>query len=86
MKKEKKIKSQSPTYVKIIFILFFDLPSCRPTQTQARLVNRGSGWEEKGFECQDMFPQKPKSSNYSPRRGRGWGNSTGKGEEEVCGD
>lgn len=36
-------------------------------QTQARLVNGGSGWEEKGFECQDSFPQKPKSSNDSPK-------------------
>lgn len=58
----------------------FCLPSCRPTRTQARLVNRGSGREEKGIECQDRFPQKPKSGNNSPKRGVGgsWGEGRGR--------
>lgn len=80
-KKRKKIKSQSPTYV-TIFIHFFSLPSCRPTRTQARLVNRGSGREEKGFECQDRFPQKPESGNNSRKRGVG---VVGRGRRKCVG-
>lgn len=61
-------------------------------QTQARLVNRSSGREEKGFECQDRLPQKPKSGNNSPRGlggalGRGGGHvwEAGQGKVQLCG-
>lgn len=65
-KEKKKIKSQSPTYV-TIFVRFCSLPSCRPARTQARLVNRGSGREEKVLNVKIGFPKNPSLATPLPK-------------------
>lgn len=54
-RKKKKLNHKVPLMSKPSSNLF-NLCPWRPTQTQARLVNRGSSWEKKGFECQNRSP------------------------------
>lgn len=78
----KKIKPQSPTYVKT-FVQLVQPSSLKTYTTRARLQSTGgSGWEKKkkSFECQNRFPPNPKSSNNSLREAGNY-----REEEEVCG-
>lgn len=61
----------------------FNLCPWRPTQTQARLVNRGSGWEEKGFECQNRSPH-PKKENKKPQVQQQFSEGGEYLQERVC--